>query len=436
MREHRRKNRKLSEPPFEIDMIVPGLGAATGRSDRFRCSAETRDAKTLAERRRMIRDLAHRLLFGALTARLDGRITTEALAVAYKQGPDALRELVEGNSFLRLDTLRIRWMKVCRTRTKHISERHVQSFIDFCGGDSKATTADLSTERVEQWLSSLTDQRRANAGSKRNSESPDAVGARGRRSRKSALKLARPVTSATRNRHRASLSAFCSFLVDKAGVIAKHPIRYLVAAEKETKGRMPNVSGSQWAAYLAALNSDPLAPSAASLVACVLRFTGADIGEVLGMTRHTGERLAGFRHSDVIPDLAMPRLQFKRQKVDSSQAREVPLPRALFELLLSHIQEHGIKDGQEVFWMTCRSEFESAHKRARRVAGITSVRIKDLRHLAAITWVKAGMPLTVVQAWLGHSSIKQTAIYARFAPDHSYAMPLVEKAAQIAEGAA
>src|SRR4051812_11809746 len=94
MRDRKRKHRKRSEPVFEIDIIVPGLGALTGTTDRFRCSAETRDAEELRERRKMIRDLGRRLLHEVLAARLAGRFTTDELALAYKQGDAELRSLL------------------------------------------------------------------------------------------------------------------------------------------------------------------------------------------------------------------------------------------------------------------------------------------------------------------------------------------------------
>src|SRR4051794_36287310 len=96
MRQHTYTKRKVGERQFEINLIVPGLAAATGRpSDRFRCSAETRDEKTFQARRTMVSDLGKRLLFNVLQARLDGKFTTERLAIVYSQGNAAFAELVK-----------------------------------------------------------------------------------------------------------------------------------------------------------------------------------------------------------------------------------------------------------------------------------------------------------------------------------------------------
>lgn len=435
MRERNHKTRGLSQRPFDLDMMVPGFATASGRNtDRFRCSAETRDRKILRERRAMVADLGRRLMHDVLAARMQGQFTTVELELAYKQGTDALRAMAEENRSLRLDALANRWMAVSRIRTKDMALRHVESFIDFCGGREEATTAHLTTERIQQWLSALTDQRRATSGSKQYSESAEAVSARRRRQTKSAARPRRVVTSATRNRHRASLSSFCSFLVHTTGVLSKHPIQRKVAAEREAAARLPNASGAQWSRYLTHMSSDLLAPPASSLAACVLRYTGADIGEVLGLTRKTGERVGGLRVRDMVNDPVLPRLQFKRQKVDVSPSREVPYARTLFDSLLNHVRDFGLTSNEEVFTMIVRSQFEQAHKRARTAAGLPGLRIKDLRHLAAIAWVKGGVPLTRVQRWLGHASIQQTAIYADFASDHDYEAPLIEKALLLAQG--
>jgi integrase len=41
-------------------------------------------------------------------------------------------------------------------------------------------------------------------------------------------------------------------------------------------------------------------------------------------------------------------------------------------------------------------------------AGLRSLRVHDLRHTAAASWLAAGMPLIYVQRQLGHASIRTT----------------------------
>jgi integrase len=49
------------------------------------------------------------------------------------------------------------------------------------------------------------------------------------------------------------------------------------------------------------------------------------------------------------------------------------------------------------------------HKRALRDAGLReTLRLDDLRHTAAASWLAAGLPLIYVQRQLGHASITTT----------------------------
>jgi hypothetical protein len=45
--------------------------------------------------------------------------------------------------------------------------------------------------------------------------------------------------------------------------------------------------------------------------------------------------------------------------------------------------------------------------------------LHDLRHTAACEWILQGVPLTTVQAWLGHSSIEITARYLHRLGDYA-----------------
>jgi integrase len=436
MRERRRKNRRLSDRPFEIDLMVPGLGAVTGQGDRFRCSAETRDAKVLLERRRMILDLGRRLLHDVLAARLAGRLTTEELSVAYKQGTETLKGLLIDSRRQLLSPLVERWLAVSPVRNKNDYRRQIVGFISYCGGDKKAHVADLTTERIATWLNSLTDGRRGRAGAKRRSASREAIGDRKRRVRKTASLPVRAVSEATRNRHRTAMSAFCTFVVNVAGALQTHPLRGgRLRRRPEPEGRMPYLKPEQWRAYCDILSADAAAPAGTLIVARLLRHTGADVGEVIGYARRDDKVwMPGLLVRDVCAERELPRIRLKRQKVDSSPERFVPYPVRYLPELQLHIKTLNLGPNDLLFESFDRAAFEAAHRRAAAAIGACHLRLKDFRHLAAIAWAQGGVRLERMKEWLGHSTIRLTEIYARFAPDDTFDEPAAENAADVAEG--
>jgi integrase len=175
----------------------------------------------------------------------------------------------------------------------------------------------------------------------------------------------------------------------------------------------------------------------------MLISTGADIGEVL--TRlvrdiHKGETLT--------------RIDLRRSKTDSDP-RLVPLPDEYAVNLVRHVERFQLKLGDRLFGMFRRTWIENLHERVRVTIGRGThremakaaedtgiappapdacdvLRIKDLRHVAAITWAKAGVRLERIQGWLGHKRIEQTQIYARFRPEDAYDAPFIERAQQLA----
>ncbi len=433
---HRRKDRTPSKPPFEIDILVPGLGAITGRGDRFRCSAETRNAKVLRERRRMVEDLGQRLLHDILAARLERRFTTAQLATAYKRGPEALRVLLDDSRRCTLVSLRDRWMGVCAARSRRDYLRQVNAFIDFCGGAGSATVADLSTEKIAAWLHSLTDRRLGRSGAPIKSIHPEATAARKRRAKKRAERVATRVSAGTRNRYRTAVSAFCTFAVNVAGALSVHPLKNgRLPSLPEPHGRMPSLDPASWSRYCTHMAADPAAPVGSVHVARLLRHTGADVGELLGYHGSDGAWISGILARDVLGERKLPRVRLKRQKVDNSPPRLVPYPSHLMLELQAYISSRDIRPGDPIFLGVNRREFEAAHRRARNFINQPWLRLKDFRHLAAISWAQGAVRLERIKEWLGHSTIRLTEVYTRFAPDDALDEVAALRAAELAEGA-
>lgn len=91
--------------------------------------------------------------------------------------------------------------------------------------------------------------------------------------------------------------------------------------------------------------------------------------------------------------------------------RAVPLPDQIFETVVASV---NIRNGDQRLFPIHRS---TAHRHLKRV--MTKAKVlgphasaKGLRHGFGVGAVQAGVPLNLVQKWLGHASIKTTAIYA------------------------
>jgi integrase len=101
-----------------------------------------------------------------------------------------------------------------------------------------------------------------------------------------------------------------------------------------------------------------------------------------------------------------------------SKGRRVPLTREL-EAALKKARH---PKGDLVFSRTGggyleADQFRHVLEAACKRAGVRRVRWHDLRHSFASNAVASGVPLNVVQAWLGHSTIAMTMKYAHLAPD-------------------
>jgi len=136
---------------------------------------------------------------------------------------------------------------------------------------------------------------------------------------------------------------------------------------------------------------------AVSTFCLTLAFTGARISEVLALT---SGRI----------DAAAEAIIFETLKQRKKRIfRAVPVPRALIPLLTTY----GCgKDGR--LWPWGRTHGWNVVKAVMRKAEIAEnlCMPKALRHAFAVEAGQKGIPLNIVQRWLGHARIETTAIYA------------------------
>lgn len=144
--------------------------------------------------------------------------------------------------------------------------------------------------------------------------------------------------------------------------------------------------------YAASKESDAM-----STFCLTLAFTGARISEVLALTAN---------HIDAADEaIIFETLKQRRKQV----FRAVPVPRTLIPIITMYCVG---KEGR--LWPWGRTNGWKIVKNVMRRAGISDslCKPKALRHAFAVEAGQKGIPLNIVQRWLGHARIETTAIYA------------------------
>lgn len=150
--------------------------------------------------------------------------------------------------------------------------------------------------------------------------------------------------------------------------------------------------------------------------ALTLGYTGCRISEALALTPasiQTGSKVIAIR---------------SLKKRDRLHMREVPVPRSLMKTLASDHQLACLKQaaGFEFvpLWQFSRTTGWRQIKSLMQRAGIAGKHAtpKGLRHGFGINAIQAGVPLNLVQKWMGHANISVTAIYANAMGPEEYAL--------------
>ncbi len=131
-----------------------------------------------------------------------------------------------------------------------------------------------------------------------------------------------------------------------------------------------------------------------------IAFSGCRISEALQLT---GNRI------DLEERVLIIRTLKKRR---NDMFRVVPMPEWVLDLIQTHI---GSIEGQSerLLWPWSRAKGWMVIKRVMADAGVAGGHAcpKGLRHAFGIAAIQRGIPLNLIQKWLGHSKIETTAIY-------------------------
>jgi integrase len=225
---------------------------------------------------------------------------------------------------------------------------------------------------------------------------------------------------ATRNRYVALLSV----LFERArtfGHIEENPVRG-IRRLREQERPVPSLSVEEQNALIDAC------PDRIRDVMLAALDTGCRMGELLRL-----------EWQDV--DLAQGILTVRKSK--SGKTRTVPLTSRL-RTRLTELRALRIvpMEGPDRVFARVATDWSGSEarlfKRAAASVGHPSLRPHDLRHLAAVNLVRAGVPLPDVGRWLGHSrnSLTVTMRYARHAPGNAAESALALLECRLARGRA
>jgi integrase/recombinase XerD len=138
------------------------------------------------------------------------------------------------------------------------------------------------------------------------------------------------------------------------------------------------------------------------LLCLTLAHTGCRISEALALTPTSIEAQDGF--------IALRSLKRRNRVV---VIREVPVPLWLLDELAAWARSRP-DDHDPRLWKLSRSRAWTLVKAVMRGAGIAEgihATPKGLRHGYGLHAIRSGVPVTLVQRWLGHARLTTTAIY-------------------------
>jgi integrase/recombinase XerD len=146
-------------------------------------------------------------------------------------------------------------------------------------------------------------------------------------------------------------------------------------------------------------------PTDHALFALTLAWTGGRTSEVLELTP------SSFQIERAI--VAIHTLKRRRHHV-----REVPLPPALMAALERRFKisarQRDAGEADHRLWPFCRQTAWRSIRKIMIQCGITGRQAspRGLRHAFGVGTLQSGVPLSLVQRWLGHARMSTTAIYA------------------------
>ncbi len=203
------------------------------------------------------------------------------------------------------------------------------------------------------------------------------------------------VSGSTKNRHRAALSGFAKFLVERE-VLEHNPVRD-VAASKPNRARMRYLERRVAQSLVASLAQPYRALEA------LMAGTGMEWQAIAALVDRDVDLAAGTVHAHGAKN------EWRERVVRITEPWVLP-----------HIAEHmsTVLPGARVFAGVTEKRAIAAHHEACRILGIEHCTLHDWRHTFAVQALRDGLSPSTVARQLGHHNAHLTfTTYGRFVPD-------------------
>jgi len=166
----------------------------------------------------------------------------------------------------------------------------------------------------------------------------------------------------------------------------------------DERGQRKYLTSKERQAFLKAITK---LPDAEHLYCAMLVWTGC---------RPSEARLIRYEHLDLAENvIIIPTLKKRRNNV----FRRVPVPDTFLLQLVIYCDAHGINNTTQKLWPWGRTKaYEVVKQVLTKLGQVRSTAMpKALRHTFGVYAIQKGIPVHLLQRWMGHAKASTTAIY-------------------------
>lgn len=194
----------------------------------------------------------------------------------------------------------------------------------------------------------------------------------------------------------------------RLGILSNNPITNTVLPRKKTQGKAKALTYTQQEAFILAAEN---CQHGALLLTCL--FAGLRRGEAVALRWEAVDlqnRLLTINSNastQLNPETNLPSYDINKTKTVTSM-RKVPISQQLYNVLnnLEHTSDFVFPSQNGTLLQLDKAD--DAFKNARDKADLSGFTLHDLRHTFATRCMEAGIPVKVVQVWLGHAKSSTT----------------------------